>query len=133
MAPVRSTAVPRTGRMRIAPSPLLFNCVATKSTYVTACPAGSVSRTPGEVSGGVAPAKSEREERMATTSTDAVFMMRHMLDSSRSVRRFLLLVGILAAAVACHRKPPFPPDVIARVGERMVTLNDFKRYLDRNA
>ena len=26
-----------------------------------------------------------------------------------------------------------PPDVVARVGERMVTLADFKRYLDRNA
>ena len=25
-----------------------------------------------------------------------------------------------------------PPDVVARVGERMVTLGDFKRYLDRN-
>ena len=25
-----------------------------------------------------------------------------------------------------------PPDVVARVGERMVTLSDFKRYLDRN-
>lgn len=48
------------------------------------------------------------------------------------MRRFLLLVGILAA-VACHRKPPSPPDVVARVGERMVTLADFKRYLDRNA
>src|SRR5204863_5748707 len=50
---------------------------------------------------------------------------------SASVRRFLLLLGILA--VACHRKPPFPPDVIARVSERMVTLADFKRYLERNA
>ena len=48
------------------------------------------------------------------------------------MRRFLLLLGI-AAAIACNRKPPFPPDVIVRVGERMVTLTDFKRYLDRNA
>ena len=48
------------------------------------------------------------------------------------MRRFVLLLGI-AAAVACHRKPPFPPDVIVRVGERMVSLPDFKRYLDRNA
>ena len=55
-----------------------------------------------------------------------------MLHFGRSVRRFLLLLGIVAA-VACHRKPPFPPDVIARVGERMITLADFKRYLERNA
>src|SRR5687768_8961979 len=48
------------------------------------------------------------------------------------VRRLLALFGILAA-VACQRKPPSPPDVVARVGERMVTLSDFKRYLDRNA
>ena len=51
---------------------------------------------------------------------------------SAPVRRLLVLFGILAA-VACHRKPPSPPDVVARVGERMVTLADFKRYLDRNA
>jgi PPIC-type PPIASE domain len=49
------------------------------------------------------------------------------------VRRFLLLLGIAAAVVTCNRKPPFPPDVIVRVGERMVTLTDFKRYLERNA
>jgi peptidyl-prolyl cis-trans isomerase C len=48
------------------------------------------------------------------------------------VRRFLILIAILALA-ACHRKPPSPPDVIARVGERMVNLGDFKRYLERNA
>jgi parvulin-like peptidyl-prolyl isomerase len=33
---------------------------------------------------------------------------------------------------ACNRKPSVPPDVVARVGERTVTLSDFKRYLDRN-
>jgi peptidyl-prolyl cis-trans isomerase C len=48
------------------------------------------------------------------------------------VRRSLLVLGI-AVAVACHRKPPSPPDVIARVGERQVKLSDFKRYLERNA
>src|SRR5262249_37918252 len=47
------------------------------------------------------------------------------------VRRFLILATILV--IACHRKPPSPPDVIARVGERMVSLGDFKRYLERNA
>jgi hypothetical protein len=47
------------------------------------------------------------------------------------VRRALFLLAILA--LACHRTPPSPPDVIARVGERMVNLGDFKRYLERNA
>ncbi|HXH93286.1 MAG TPA: peptidyl-prolyl cis-trans isomerase [Thermoanaerobaculia bacterium] len=46
-------------------------------------------------------------------------------------RRALLLVAFVLIA-ACHRKPSVPPDVVARVGERMVTLSDFKRYLDRN-
>ncbi len=44
----------------------------------------------------------------------------------------LLLVGP-ALLIACKRKPAIPPDVIARVNERMITLSDFKRYLDRNA
>lgn len=39
----------------------------------------------------------------------------------------------LAGVLACHRKPSLPPDVIARVGERMVTLGDFKKYLERNS
>jgi peptidyl-prolyl cis-trans isomerase C len=47
-----------------------------------------------------------------------------------SRRLFLLLTVFLIAA--CHRKPSVPPDVVARVGERTVTLSDFKRYLDRN-
>ena len=45
----------------------------------------------------------------------------------------LLVVVACVAVFACHRKPSLPPDVIARVGERMITLADFKRYLDRNA
>ena len=49
------------------------------------------------------------------------------------VRRFLILSALFFIVVACHRKPPSPPDVIARVGERLVNLGDFKRYLDRNA
>lgn len=40
---------------------------------------------------------------------------------------------LIVFALACHRKPSIPPDVIARVGDRLVTLADFKRYLDRNA
>jgi len=49
-----------------------------------------------------------------------------------SVRRSLSILLAVLAVFACHRKPSTPPDVIARVGERMVTLSDFKRYLDRN-
>lgn len=44
-----------------------------------------------------------------------------------------LVVVLIAALPSCKRKPTIPPDVIARVNERMVTLADFKRYLDRNA
>ena len=49
------------------------------------------------------------------------------------MRRLILLAAAILAVAACHRKPSVPPDVVARVGERMVTLADFKRYLDRNA
>lgn len=49
-----------------------------------------------------------------------------------SVRR-LLLVLLIPAILACHRKPSLPPDVVTRVGERMLTLGDYKKYLDRNA
>jgi len=48
------------------------------------------------------------------------------------VRRLIILV-LCVAIVACHRKPSIPADVVARVGDRMVTLADFKRYLERNA
>lgn len=50
-------------------------------------------------------------------------------------RRFavLVLISCLVASAACKRKPAIPPDVVVRVGERMLTLADFKRYLDRNA
>ncbi len=42
-------------------------------------------------------------------------------------------IFLILLALACHRKPSIPPDVVARVGDRMITLGDFKRYLDRNA
>jgi len=48
------------------------------------------------------------------------------------MRRSLALL-IVIAALACHRKPSTPPDVVARVADRMLTLADFKRYLERNA
>jgi peptidyl-prolyl cis-trans isomerase C len=54
------------------------------------------------------------------------------LHFARPVRRLAALATALLAAAACHRNPSVPPDVIARVGDRMVTLGDFKRYLDRN-
>jgi peptidyl-prolyl cis-trans isomerase C len=44
----------------------------------------------------------------------------------------ILLLAFLPLLAACKRKPAVPPDVIARVNERMLTLADFKRYLDRN-
>lgn len=47
------------------------------------------------------------------------------------MRRLIVLVLVLAV-LACHRKPSTPPDVIARVGDRMLTMSDFRRYLDRN-
>jgi hypothetical protein len=50
-----------------------------------------------------------------------------------SRRVAILLVVSLVTLPACKRKPTIPPDVISRVHERMVTLADFKRYLDRNA
>jgi hypothetical protein len=45
----------------------------------------------------------------------------------------ILLIVFLSLAAACKRRPAIPPDVITRVNERMLTLADFKRYLDRNA
>src|SRR5438105_4190049 len=47
------------------------------------------------------------------------------------VRRSFILT--LCLAFACHRKPSIPADVVARVNDRMITLADFKRYLERNA
>lgn len=49
-------------------------------------------------------------------------------------RRFaFLLIVTCALALSCKRKPALPPDVVVRLNERMVTLADFKRYLERNA
>ena len=49
------------------------------------------------------------------------------------MRRFLPILIAALALLACHRKPSTPPDVIVRVGERMVTLADFKNYIEHNA
>lgn len=40
---------------------------------------------------------------------------------------------MIALGLACQRKPTIPPDVVVRVNDRMLTLADFKRYLERNA
>jgi peptidyl-prolyl cis-trans isomerase C len=49
-------------------------------------------------------------------------------------RRVAILLLICSVPLtACKRKPSISPDVIARVHDRMLTLADFKRYLDRNA
>lgn len=49
------------------------------------------------------------------------------------MRRATLATLIALAIFACHRKPSIAPDVVARIGERVMTLADFKRYLERNA
>ncbi|MEO6260416.1 MAG: peptidyl-prolyl cis-trans isomerase [Thermoanaerobaculia bacterium] len=48
------------------------------------------------------------------------------------MRRILFVLSALTL-IACHRKTPSPPDVVVRVAERLITLADFKHYLDRNA
>ena len=48
-------------------------------------------------------------------------------------RAALLLLACLVPFSACKRKPAIAPDVIALVSERLLTLADFKRYLERNA
>jgi len=50
-----------------------------------------------------------------------------------SRRVAILLISLCAIFAACKRKPTISPDVIARVNDRMITLADFKRYLERNA
>lgn len=51
----------------------------------------------------------------------------------RSMSRTLLRIFLIALVLAgCKAKKAVPPDVIVRVGERMLTLANFKRYLERN-
>jgi len=49
-----------------------------------------------------------------------------------SRRTLVAILIVVAALAACHRKSSVPPDVIARVGDRMLTLADYRRYLERN-
>ena len=46
------------------------------------------------------------------------------------MRRAIVLIVLLT--FACNRKPSIPPDVVVRVGDRMLTLADYKRYVERN-
>ena len=48
-------------------------------------------------------------------------------------RVVILLIVALVPLAACKREPATPPDVVVRVNERLLTLADFKRYLERNA
>lgn len=48
-------------------------------------------------------------------------------------RSAILTTAALCLLLACKREPATPPDVVARVNDRMLTLADFKRYLERNA
>ena len=50
-----------------------------------------------------------------------------------SRRAASLLILALSVLFACKREPSTPPDVVVRVNDRLLTLADFKRYLDRNA
>jgi len=49
------------------------------------------------------------------------------------VRRFAAILLVSAVSLACHRKPATPANVVVRIADRMLTLDDFKRYLERNA
>jgi parvulin-like peptidyl-prolyl isomerase len=51
---------------------------------------------------------------------------------SPAFRRALVTTLVASLLLACHRKPSIAPDVIARAGERMITLADFKRYVERS-
>lgn len=53
-----------------------------------------------------------------------------MLPARRVAISLIIALSLLAS---CKRKPSVPPDVIARVNDRMLTLADFKRHLERNA
>ncbi len=48
------------------------------------------------------------------------------------MRRRVAAILLIALVFGCKRKPSIPPDVVVRVNERMLTLADFKRYLERN-
>src|SRR5690242_12173495 len=66
------------------------------------------------------------------TWTRAKSWLRDRCYTRKCLLRRYFFIALCIALVACHRKPSVPADVVARVGERMITLADFKRYLERN-
>lgn len=52
------------------------------------------------------------------------------MPSRSGLTVLLILINFL---VGCGKKEDVPPDVIAAVGDRMITLDDFRHYLNRNA
>lgn len=50
-----------------------------------------------------------------------------------SARRLVAVTLLLLAAFGCKRKPTTPPDVVMRLNDRQVRLEEFKQYLSRNA
>lgn len=57
-------------------------------------------------------------------------LSRGFHDMLRRIAPFVLIA--LSALVACEREQELPPETIAVVGNRTVSLDDFKRYLRRN-
>ncbi|HUF18886.1 MAG TPA: peptidylprolyl isomerase [Thermoanaerobaculia bacterium] len=55
-----------------------------------------------------------------------------MTKLSRPLLTIALALGLLLAGFSCTKKEGIAPDVVARVGDRMLTLDDFKHYLNRN-
>jgi parvulin-like peptidyl-prolyl isomerase len=49
------------------------------------------------------------------------------------MRRPVLILTFLLAVAACGKENSSPPNVIARIGDRTATLENFKHYLTRNA
>lgn len=47
--------------------------------------------------------------------------------------RPLLIITALLVAFGCRKEPELPPHVVATVGARRIVIDDFSRYLERNA
>jgi hypothetical protein len=54
------------------------------------------------------------------------------MRTRRRSRNLAASLALVLAVAGCHAKPALAPDVILRVGDRTLTLTDFKRYIDRN-
>lgn len=49
------------------------------------------------------------------------------------MRPRLVLAALLSLVLCCNRSGSVPPEMVAQIGARQVSLEDFKRYLERNA